>query len=129
MIKVGFDLEITGPSRNHFQVVPKYSHTERALNHSYNWVNAKVRANSRFVALSVQGNQTVVSIGYHYDYSGSSIYKDITLENSDGTLRCFDIDEVFDKTGRAYAIVDCGVFSANNKLKYNEFYYVDLVMY
>lgn len=43
-------------------------------------------------------------------------------------IQCFDVDEVFSDTGYPYAVVDCGVFTADDKkkIKYNEFFFVDL---
>jgi len=44
-------------------------------------------------------------------------------------IKCFDVDEVFGINDQPYAVVDCGVFSDDGKLKYNEFFFVDTFEY
>lgn len=68
-------------------------------------------------------------VGYNYDTTGVYINRVVKVEDIPHIM-CFDVEEVHDDVaGKTYAIIDCGIFGDDGKLKKNEFMYIDLVTY
>lgn len=88
-----------------------------------NFTSAKILGNNRFLAIHSDGANSLLYVGMNDENDGVNI-TDVILVESINNIRCFDIEEVYDRNS-SFAIVDCAEFR-NGRLSSNQFYYVDL---
>lgn len=126
---IGFNLFFETPvPKDHITIRHKYSVNETNFNSTMNFTNVRIKDNSRFLGLSVDGIHTYLAVGINHPDSGVTIDKIIKVENI-STLHCFDADEIMDPRSQgAYAIIDCAHYTneKTDSIAYNEFLYVDL---
>jgi len=124
MVDAGYNLSFTSPTPDFVTVLDKFHMSERNFSYSMNFTSAKILGNNRFLAVESNAASTFLYVGMNDENDGVNI-TNVVLVESINNLRCFDVEEVFDRNS-SFAIIDCAEFR-NGLLNNNQFFYVDLL--